>query len=148
MWRKYFGEKAVIYGVDIDSRCKQFDKQYDEDRIGSQADASFLTNVVTEMGGLDLVIDDGSHISNHINSSFLALFELISDNGIYLCEDLHCAYWPGHYECGYRRKTTFIEKAKRMVDDIHSDFHKRGSIDISDANRKIRCIIYNSMVVI
>jgi hypothetical protein len=28
MWRKYFGRRAWIYGVDIDPRCKNFEGSY------------------------------------------------------------------------------------------------------------------------
>ena len=38
--------------------------------IGSQADAAFLESVVAEMGGLDVVLDDGSHRMEHIKASF------------------------------------------------------------------------------
>jgi hypothetical protein len=148
MWRNYFGKDAVIYGIDIDPVCARYDGNAGRVRIGSQDDADFLKSVVSEMGGIDVVIDDGSHIGRHQRASFEILFPLLDDNGTYICEDTHTAYWRGMYEGGFRRKTTFIEIAKNIVDDLHSEFHGRRA-SVIDANRKIGGIhFYNSMVVI
>ncbi|KAA6183937.1 hypothetical protein F2Q65_14110 [Thiohalocapsa marina] len=51
MWRRYFGESAVIFGVDISPECASFDGMSASVRIGSQADEKFLRAVVDEMGG-------------------------------------------------------------------------------------------------
>lgn len=148
LWRRYLGSKATIFGIDIDPACKQFDGDAGQVRIGSQADPVFLDRVVAEMGGIDIVIDDGSHVAEHQRVSFETLFPLLSANGLYICEDLHTSYWRGYPQGGYRRKTTFIERSKRLVDDIHADFHGKRS-DVSDAHRSIDGVhFYNSMVVI
>lgn len=91
MWRAYFPH-AHIVGIDI------HDKSWHEGhriRIfrGSQADPTFLRGVVSEIGAPDIVIDDGSHRCAHVIASFHALFPLIRDGGIYVCEDLQTSYW-------------------------------------------------------
>jgi hypothetical protein len=148
MWRKYFGPDAVIFGVDINPECAGFAKGEAEVRIGSQDDHKFLRSVIDEMGGVDVVIDDGSHIARHQNASFRFLLPLVNPRGIYICEDTCTAYWRGAYEGGFRRKSNFIETAKRLIDDIHSDFH-RGPVEFVDAARTISGIhFYTGMVVI
>ena len=122
VWRKYFGPDALIFGIDIDQRCAVFDGHAGAVRIGSQDDPKFLNSIVKEMGGLDVVIDDGSHKAKHQLASFELLFPLLADGGIYICEDLHASYWPD-YRGGYRRKGTFIEFSKQLIDDMHVDFH-------------------------
>jgi hypothetical protein len=147
LWRKYFGPDAVIFGIDIDEQCSRFNGQDAHVRIGSQADRIFLEKTVAEMGGIDVVIDDGSHVASHQKISFDVLFPLLSESGVYLCEDLHTAYWRP-FEGGYRRKTTFIEMAKSIVDDLNSDFHNKGQT-LPNANRAVGGVhFYNSMVVI
>ena len=69
MWRKYFGEEAIIFGIDIDSECSKFNGLAGQVRIGSQADKNFLETVVSDMGGIDVVLDDGSHQMEHIRKS-------------------------------------------------------------------------------
>jgi cephalosporin hydroxylase len=125
LWRDYFGPAATIAGVDIDRDCANRVTAPNIVRIGSQDDPDFLRGVVAEMGGLDIVIDDGSHIGRHQRASFDALFPLLSDGGLYAIEDLHTAYWPGHYEGGYRREGTAIGLVKQMIDDLHGWYHSR-----------------------
>jgi hypothetical protein len=146
MWRDYFGGEAVIFGIDVDRKCAQYDGVAGQVRIGSQDDPAFLESVVSEMGGVDIIIDDGSHIGRHQRVSFEVLFPLLDNNGIYLREDTHAAYWPGQYEGGYRRKTTFIEFAKRIIDDIHAEFH-RHKTTFKHANRIGGIHFYNSIIV-
>lgn len=147
LWRKFLGPQAVIFGIDIDERCSRFDGSDGRVRIGSQADSAFLRSVVDEVGGLDVVIDDGSHIAEHQKASFEFLFPLLSPHGIYLCEDLHASYWP-RFSGGYKRKNTFIEIGKALVDDIHADFHTHGS-RFENAEREIKGVhFYNSIIVI
>ena len=148
MWRQYFGGKAVIFGVDIDPSCSRFNGKDGQVRIGSQADPYFFRNVVEEMGGVDVVIDDGSHVASHQRTSFETIFPLVDDQGIYICEDTHTAYWRGHFEGGYRRSSNFIETTKRLVDDLYVDFHGKKQ-SVANAHRTILSIsFYNSMVVI
>ncbi len=125
MWRSYFGEDAVIFGIDIDPACAAFDGQSGAVRIGSQADGAFLAKVVDEMGGVDVVLDDGSHDSLHIRASLDVLFPRLSDGGVYMVEDLQAAYWPG-FTGGYRRRASFMSVIKTLIDDIHHWYHPKG----------------------
>ena len=42
---------------------------------------------------LDIVIDDGSHVSRDIIRAFLIFFPQVQPGGIYIIEDLHASYW-------------------------------------------------------
>jgi hypothetical protein len=90
-WRAYF-PNSMIYGIDI------LDKRYhDSHRIktfqGSQADPGFLRAVINEIGAPDIIIDDGSHINQHVILSFNTLFPLLAPTGIYAIEDMQTSYW-------------------------------------------------------
>ncbi|MEM7500315.1 MAG: class I SAM-dependent methyltransferase [Pseudomonadota bacterium] len=146
LWRQYFGEKAIIYGIDIDPRCAAYDGQGGQVRIGSQDDPAFLARVVEEMGGVDVVIDDGSHDSRHITASFEALFPRLSEGGVYIAEDLHCCYWPS-FSGGYRWPWSFISVAKGLVDDMHHWYHRRGERNRAAAGHLKALHFYDSMVV-
>ena len=118
MWRKYFGPEAVIFGVDVNPRCRGSADPDVEVRIGSQADKAFMRSVVDEMGGIDIVLDDGSHVASHQIASFDVLFPRLSESGLYICEDLHTAYMP-KYDGGLSREGTFLEFTKQMLDWLH-----------------------------
>ena len=107
MWRKYFGEEAVIYGIDINPTCKMYNGRHGEVRIGSQEDEYFLASVVEEMGGIDIVLDDGSHVMSHLKQSLSFLYPLLADGGVYFVEDLHTCYWQG-YGGGYGSINNFF----------------------------------------
>lgn len=92
MWRTWFPQAQII-GLDV--RDKSF---VDGDRIrsyrGSQTDAELLARIVREAGGVRVVIDDGSHRSHHVRTTFSILFPLLADDGIYVIEDTQTSYWP------------------------------------------------------
>jgi 23S rRNA U2552 (ribose-2'-O)-methylase RlmE/FtsJ len=148
MWRKYLGDGARIFGVDIDDDCRQYDGDAGNVRIGSQGDPDFLRAVVKEMGGVDVVLDDGSHVASHQRICFDVLLPLISPHGVYICEDTHTSYWRGYHEGGFRRRSTFIERTKQIIDDLHADFHNHEP-SVPNAHRQISGIhFYNSMIVL
>ena len=122
MWRKYFGNDAVIFGIDINPECKKFNTETEQVRIGSQIDESFLKSVIEEMGGVDIILDDGSHEMKHIPKTLMYLFPHLNYSGIYMIEDLHTAYWKG-YGGGYYTSKNFFKFTKDLVDDIHHWYH-------------------------
>ena len=125
LWRQMLGEKAIIYGIDINPDCEAYNGLSAQVRIGSQDDPWFLNNVVKEMGGLDIVLDDGSHIAAHQRASFEVLFPLLTEGGLYVIEDLHTAYWPA-WDGGLKRRGTAIEFLKDKVDQMHAHYWRRG----------------------
>jgi len=96
MWKKYF-PFAKIFSFDI------YDKlSLQEKRIkifqGSQIDNVFLDEVIDSMGknGVDIIIDDGSHINEHVIDTFKLLFPKLNDGGIYIVEDIGTSYWENY----------------------------------------------------
>jgi hypothetical protein len=152
MWREYFGPKATLFGIDIAPESCATVEALRLDchaRIGSQADAHFLKSVVTEMGGVDIVIDDGSHIAEHQLASFRTLFPLLSKGGVYICEDLHTSYWDG-WQGGYKRRGTFIEVVKDITDVLHTWYYPvENDLRSMELHQYVSGIhLHNSMVVI
>ncbi len=92
MWKHYF-PKGRIYGIDIEDK-----RNLEEKRIkifqGSQVDHEFMTNVLNETGDPDIIIDDGSHMNDHVITTFKMLFPRLKTGGIYIIEDTQTAYWP------------------------------------------------------
>ncbi|MFN7307814.1 MAG: class I SAM-dependent methyltransferase [Acetobacteraceae bacterium] len=127
MWRKYFGPAAILYGIDINPLCKRLEGSDFQVRIGSQNDAAFLNSVVQEMGGVDVVLDDGSHQMAHIRASLMCLFPKLSEGGIYFIEDLHTAYWPS-FGGGYRAETNFFNIVRELIDDMHHWYHDQALV--------------------
>lgn len=126
LWRGFFGPSAVIFGIDVNPECAAYDGEHgNRVRIGSQADPAFLRAVVKEMGGVDVVLDDGSHVAEHVRASFDTLFPLLADDGLYVVEDTHTAYWA-NFGGNYRSSRSAIGMAKALIDDIHHWYHPHG----------------------
>jgi len=147
LWRKFFGSDAAIWGIDKNPACALAAGNHAEVRIGSQADPGFLRDVVAEMGGVDVVLDDGSHRASHQRASFKVLFPMLSDGGLYGVEDLHTSYWWS-FEGGYRVPGTFVEVAKHLVDGMNGWYHRWPAPRIDRAAKtEIESItFYDSMV--
>ncbi len=126
MWRDYFGEEALIFAIDINSLCKQFETRNTKIFIGSQEDPDFLKYVKTQIPKVDILIDDGGHTMNQQIISFEELYDHIKEDGLYLCEDLHTSYWK-NYGGGYKNPNSFIEYSKNFIDSINA-WHARDKI--------------------
>ncbi|MRG56377.1 class I SAM-dependent methyltransferase [Phyllobacterium sp. SYP-B3895] len=127
MWKQYFGPLATIVGIDIRPECSAFEEDQIHVRIGDQSDETFLKAVLSEFGTPHVVLDDGSHIMEHIAATFGYLYPRIADDGVYMVEDLHTAYWE-EYGGGYARPGTFIEQCKHLVDELNAE-HTRGAVE-------------------
>lgn len=146
MWRNYFGPEAVIFGIDINPACSAYDGIAGQVRIGSQDDPEFLGSVVDEMGGVDIVLDDGSHMMQHIRTSFETLFPRVTPGGLYMIEDLHTAYWR-NYGGGYTREANFFNFVREMADDLHAPYHDRGLRHDSVSRHCAGMHVHDSIVV-
>ena len=146
MWRKYFGPEAAIYGIDIDPTCARFDARDGQVRIGSQADGAFLERVIDEMGGVDVVLDDGSHVMAHVRASLAALYPRLSAGGLYIIEDLHTAYWQQYG--GGAGPENFYSTVRAMIDDMHGWYHDNGAVHPATAGQVTGIHIHDSMVVL
>lgn len=146
LWRRYFGPDAAIWGVDVNPACTSVADGDVEVRIGSQADPAFLRAVVAEMGGVDIVLDDGSHVAKHQRVSFETLFPMLSDGGLYVVEDTHTAYWRDY---GGGRRRGFLGLTGGLIDDMHGWYHGRKPNLAVEATRWIpKVTVYDSMVAI
>ena len=148
MWKKYFGEKAHIFGVDMDPRCKELEEENVQIFIGSQSDRDFLGTLKTGIPPLDILIDDGGHTMKQQIVTFEELFDHVKEDGVYLCEDLHTSYWL-EYGGGHRRRGTFVEYCKDLIDALHAWHSEQTSLKVSNFTRTADSIhFYDSIVVI
>lgn len=147
MWRKYLGDDAIIYGIDIDPACAQYDGLAGQVRIGSQTDQRFLDDVVKEMGGIDIVLDDGSHHMKHIPDTLTYLFPHLNEGGIYMIEDLHTAYWRA-WGGGYRSKKNFFAFVLNLMHGMHHWYHKKGVSHPEISNSCAGIHVHDSVVVL
>ena len=118
MWRDYFGPNANILVLDIRKDRVEVVDGATKFYAGSQTDPAVLEKIVGEFGPLDVVLDDGSHIMNHMITTFEMLYPTMKPNGVYMIEDVACSY-SDRFDGGYRRDGTIVEYTKDLIDRLH-----------------------------
>lgn len=121
IFKKYFGEHALIAGIDINPNTR-FEEQQIMTFVGDQTDLKFLDSVISTIGTPDIIIDDGSHIQSHMLKTFKHLYPLLSDNGVYIVEDCHTSYWP-RFEGGLDSHLNFVDIMSRNVHDVNTKWY-------------------------
>jgi cephalosporin hydroxylase len=149
MWKNYFGDKAKIYGLDINPACANKVKADNvEIIIGSQSDRNFLRLLAQKLPKIDILIDDGGHLMNQQIITFEELFPHVVDGGVYLCEDLHTSYmkqWGG----GYKNPDTFIEYSKNFIDQLNAYIPDNPDLPVTEFTRHVDSVhYYDSILVI
>lgn len=149
MWKKFF-PCAKIFSIDI------YDKSpLQENRIrifkGSQVDEAFLNRVVNEIGVIDIIVDDGSHMNEHVIESFKLLFPKLADHGIYVVEDLQTSYWEDFGGDSYdlNNPKTSMNFFKRLTDSLnYQEFRNPGYRQNYFDGKIVSMHFYHNMVFI
>lgn len=148
MWKEYFGDKAKIYGIDVDPRCKDLEEENIKIFIGSQSNRKFLRQVKESIPKIDILIDDGGHTMKQQIVSYEELFDHLKDDGTYLCEDLHTSYWL-KWGGGYKRRRTFIEYSKNFIDSLNAFHSQQKKLRVSSFTKSVNSLhYYDSILVI
>jgi hypothetical protein len=92
-WKWYF-PRAQIVGIDIEERCQAFREDRIDILTGSQVDIDFMRAACAKYRPT-IVIDDGSHMAEHIIVTFETVFPLLAPGGLYIVEDLNCHFGGG-----------------------------------------------------
>lgn len=103
--KHYFGDKAQIYGVDIDPRCEKFLESQIDIFIGDQENREFLQKIRSQMVPLSL-IEDGGHKAGQQIATFERNVSRHCSRWIVLIEDLHTGYWSA-YDGSYQRRNLY-----------------------------------------
>lgn len=121
MWRDYF-PNAQIWGIDIDPTINKNHGDRIKIITGSQINKNDL-DIVSNGKEIDIVIDDGSHLNDHIIESYKILWPRIKPGGLYCIEDLGCTYsrnayhenWPGMH---YNPNNTNYSNDRNKLNDL------------------------------
>jgi Macrocin-O-methyltransferase (TylF) len=107
MWRDYC-PNAQIVGCDIldsvlfnDERITTF--QTDQSNVESLN--QLIDNIRKIQPYADVILDDGSHVEEHMVTSFRTLWSLVKPNGFYIIEDVRTSFFERiaklNTECGF-----------------------------------------------
>ena len=148
LWRRYFGRRARIIGIDMNPDAAEHAGGRIHVEIGSQADPEFLARVARDHGPFDIVIDDGSHAYAHQLITFQALFPHIAEGGIYACEDLQTSYQAAEFGGGVNVSGTYVEFLKTLIDALNGWFWREGFEDETGIDRALHALHFHPALVI
>lgn len=149
MWKRYF-PFGKIFSIDIHDKSA-----LEENRIkifkGSQVDKDFLNYVTQTIGSVDVIIDDGSHINEHVIETFELLFPKLKDGGIYIIEDVQTSYWEdyGGDSNDLKNPKTMMNYFKNLTDSLNNqEFVIPGYIQSYYDEKIISMHFYHNMIFI
>jgi cephalosporin hydroxylase len=122
VWAEYFYKANLLVGCDIDPLVKKL--VYTQEKIkvvvGDVNSDEVFQNIKTLADQFDIIIDDGSHTSKDIVTSFFKYFPLLKEGGVYVVEDLHASYWSV-FGGGLFSPISAISFFKKMVDVVNKE---------------------------
>ena len=119
IWKKFFGNKARIIGIDLNPKCKKFEEKGVEVFIGDQSNPKFWKYFFKKVGKVDIILDDGGHTNKQQILTAISVVKNINNNGILVTEDTHTSYMK---EFNNPNKYSFIGFVKKCIDDINFTF--------------------------
>lgn len=165
IYERFFPHAKKIVGVDVEDRCASL--RYRTERVsivvGDAATLTVKEKVLQQSGAFDVIIDDGSHKSEDIIEAFLLYFPLLQPGGIYVVEDLSCAYWQS-WSGGLFHEQSSIAFFKMLVDFVNAEHwgikegprdllklrfpHLRNAVSDDVCNEVFSVSFMNSLVVV
>ena len=125
-WSEYFSKAKQIVGCDINPKCA--DLKYEDKRVsiivGNANTTETFQEIIGKCAEYDIIIDDGSHISSDVITSFRNYFPLLKPGGIYVVEDTHTLYMDA-YGGGIFNEFGAYAFFKKMVDIVSYQFWQK-----------------------
>ena len=128
VWKKYFHKDSRIIGIDLNPECKKFEEKGVEIFIGDQSSEIFWDNFFKKVGKVDVLLDDGGHTNLQQIVTIIKSIKNINDDGLIVTEDTHSSYMS---KFGNPSRYSFINFAKKLIDDINFKFPNLGKFENS-----------------
>mmetsp|Transcript_1405 Transcript_1405/g.3136 ORF Transcript_1405/g.3136 Transcript_1405/m.3136 type:complete len:358 (+) Transcript_1405:58-1131(+) len=93
MWQAVLGPGCHVYGIDINPECRKFVDATTTMTIGDQGSATMWNNFLASVPGIDILVDDGSHLAPHMKLTVDLVFPHIKPGGYIAVEDIHGAHY-------------------------------------------------------
>jgi len=156
-WKKFLGEKARIVGTDINPVTGLLNlPDLVSSFVGDATDSEWARRLCEAKGPFDIIIDDGSHKNADIIKTFSLFFSSVKPGGLYICEDLHTAYWQKFGGALPGAGATAVEMFKEIVDLVNIEHWSKLTVNpssqytplLSAAIGKAECLMLSDLIAI
>ncbi len=137
MWRDYF-PNAEIHVIDI----KYIELPEFLDVKAHRADCDnedALIRLSEELGGLDIIIDDGGHTMRQQQNTLKVFWEKLRSRGFYVIEDLHTSL-ASYPEYNPESQPTTLRLLESFIDEIDFESSYISSAGQKKISREIKSI--------
>jgi hypothetical protein len=145
MWRKFFGKKAKIIGIELNPEAKKLEKFGFKISIGDQSDPHFWKSFYKKYGKVDILLDDGGHRNIQQITTFMESYSHVKPNGKIVVEDTHTSFMK---KKGFKNpsKYSFINFSKLIVENMH---RRNPMLDkeLNKLSKKIESVFYYDSIV-
>ncbi|HEX5327835.1 MAG TPA: class I SAM-dependent methyltransferase [Acetobacteraceae bacterium] len=152
-WRAFL-PRATIVGCDIRPKPHCAHRRI-RTYVTDQSSAADLAALAAAEGPFDVIIDDGSHISDHQITSFYALFDHLRGGGLYVIEDVQTSFWPGGFGGAHATDPAFLRSCMGEMLELAKyinqvEFRSRDGLDPRRlaVGRGIRRMVFEHNLVI
>ena len=148
LWNSYC-PRSQIYGIDLSKKTLFNKYRRIQTFVVDQSRSESLDKFAKEHGPFDIIIDDGSHLTDHILTTFNSLYKFLNSNGCYVIEDMGTTYmksFGGEPDIDknssfFMRTMRFAKMAtRRSISDIYNDKKEEFS--------KLHSIVFGKNIVI
>jgi hypothetical protein len=144
MWQRFF-PRGLVYGLDLYPKPNVHGARIHTIQ-GDQNDRSFLRSLAAEYGPFDIIIDDGSHVNEHVRTSFEELFGCVRPGGYYVIEDMHTSYWPEYGgEAPPCSPRTTIGLLKDLIETLHVSEYAGQDLDQTQFTHPSEICVYHNI---
>lgn len=135
LWLNYC-PNVFVYGFDIKT-------ELNNERVkvikGDQSNENDLNNLINNIeNDIDVILDDGSHYPTDQILTFIKLFPLVINGGIYIIEDIETSYWKYNKPLynnklneGIESKTNLINVFSKVLHLINREFIHKDDLNIA-----------------
>ena len=109
LWESYFEKPSMIMGLAYNANPEGFEGDEGVKIVEGDQSKNETMDYLNSAGPWDIVIDDGSHVPQHMIFSLFSLWRSVKPGGLYIIEDLETNYWKHGAEIyGYSLQNTGI----------------------------------------
>ncbi len=127
IYASYFENSETIVGCDINALCSELSYANRKIKVvvGDCKSPAVQSKISSISEKFDLIIDDGSHVSDDIVQTFLIYFNSLKPGGSFIIEDLHASYWKD-WNGGLFYEKSSMSFLKMLLDVVN---HEHWGID-------------------
>lgn len=118
LWSNLLSEWSII-AIDVSHKELTWPDRVTFARA-DQNDPGQLQQIGEKYGPFDVIIDDGSHINQHVRTSLSSLFPYLTESGFYVIEDVQTSYLPRYGGSLSRDTETTANLARDLFDFVNS----------------------------